>query len=105
MDGRRFRELLNSFVTSNYNIIVVFNPHCKEETQRVILFSSYTCPRQGIFEYTIKGQDITDLVEDLKVNSFEIPGKVDLGLSTKIDSISSYTYIFSQDYSMELIRN
>lgn len=105
MDGKRFREVLNAFVQSDYNLIVVFNPHCREETKRIILFSSYETPRQGITTYTIKGKDLTDLVEALKVNAFEIPGKTDLGLNHKIEELPVYTYQFSSDYSFELIRS
>jgi len=103
-NNRRLREILHSFAQSDYNVLTIYNPHCKESTQRIIIFSNYTSPRQGISEYTIQGQDITDLIESLKTNSFEVPGKVDLGISTKIETIPRYSYVFSPDYSMELIR-
>lgn len=104
MEGKRLREILNSFVESDYNLIVVFNPVCREDTQRVILFNDYTTPRTGIDNYTVRGKDVTDLVESLKTNSFEIPGKMDLGISSRIESIPIYSYLFFKDYSFELIR-
>jgi hypothetical protein len=104
MEGKRLREILNSFVESDYNLIVVFNPVCKEMTQRILLFNDYIIPRTGIDNYTVRGRDITDLVESLKVNSFEVPGKMDLGLSSKIETLPVYSYLFFKDYSFEIIR-
>lgn len=104
MERRRYREILLRFAESDYNVITLFQPLCRELTEKVILFQSYDTPRPGVSNYTVKGKDITDLVESLIAHSFEIPGQADLGLGVKIEQLPVYTYCFSGDYSFELIR-
>ena len=100
----KLRELLSSFAQSDYNVIVIYNPQCKESTQRIIAYRSYTVPEHGVSRYRIDGKDITKLVENLKLSNYIIPSQSDLGIANQIDAIPNLTYEFSSDYAFEMIR-
>jgi len=100
----RLRELLNYFVQSDYNVIMMYNPQCRESTQRIIIYRSYITPNNAIFSYTVNGKDITKLIENLKVSNYITPHQSDLGIANQVNEIPNFTYEFSKDYSFELVR-
>jgi len=96
----RLRELLSYFAQHNYNVIVLYNPQCKESTQRIVVYHSYSIPNDGNHSYTINGRDITKLIENLSISSQQSG----LGITYQVNGLPKLTYEFSKDYAFELIR-
>ncbi|MCD7972848.1 MAG: hypothetical protein LUG18_09320 [Candidatus Azobacteroides sp.] len=101
----RVRQLLNYFVKSNYNVIIMYNPQCREYTQRIIIYRSYVIPNHKVFSYTVNGKDITRLIENLRLNPYITLSQLDFSIPNQVSSIPDHIYEFSKEYAFESIRN
>lgn len=94
-------------IQQTHNILIIFHPS-KPDEKRYFIVSSFTPAQNQIFEHTLKGKEITELLTSnyltaLFGNSLSIP--VDFvqrqTFETKIEELKERQLKFSKDYSYE----
>lgn len=101
LEVKKVREIINQ-LSKYYQVIHVYNPICKEETEQYIIFDSYVIPNQGTFSYTINGKDITDFITKY-VHVGSISNIEDV-LKVEIENIEKRQYLFGKDYSFRIVK-
>lgn len=90
-----------------YSLVIIINPLDKED-KRYFILGNFTPAQNQIIEHTIKGKEITELLENnslslLMGNSFQV--ELDIlsrqNLQTKLDELEVSSYKFSAHYLWE----
>lgn len=91
----------------NYNVLIIFHPS-KPDEKRYFVVSSFTPSQNQIFDHTLQGKEITDLLNN-QFFSVVLNGSTSQAISpvqrqtldTKLDELQERRIKFSKDYSYE----
>jgi len=97
----RVQNFLLALSKEGHQILIIYNPRCREETFRVFIYTRLDCPMdRAVYNYTVEGIDITDLTQ---TNFLNFSSGMIASLKLQIEKMQAYRYKFSADYSYELV--
>ena len=100
LEIKRVRSIVDE-LSKHYQIIHIFNPISREQSERYIVYDNYTIPNQVTHAYSVMGKDITNFIaKQVAGNVSDLEGI----LKTEIDYIEKKQYSFGKDYSFEIVR-
>jgi hypothetical protein len=91
-------KLLKLLGNNGLSLIHIWHPSYREQSRKIICYTSYEIPKQENLPFRVSGRDLTGLLE--KAAQF---GVSDV-LSFEISKLPVLTFIFGKDWTFEIIK-
>ena len=94
------QDIIEAINRSNFSVLEIFNPFCKNETTMWFIPTTFTIPQGHITEYIVTGYDATNIInqDSLHVQNMD-KRNIELTLLTKVQSLSVIEKKISKDFS------